>query len=466
MIGCGHLGATHAACMAELGHEVLGVDIDPDKVALLRAGRAWFLEPDLDALLARHTKTGRLAFTTSFEEAARFGTVHFVGVGTPGLPDHSGYDLSQVFGAVAALAPHLTGPALIVGKSTVPPGTTARLVEELRRRAPAGDAVEVAWNPEFLREGRAVDDTLRPDRIVVGVPTLAAEATIREVYRPLTEAGIPLLDHRPGHRRAGQGGRQRVPGDQGVVHQRDGRRLREDRRRRRHAGRRGGHGREDRPRLPDRGHRLRRRLPAQGRPRPGRVRRRGRRGDGGRPARRGRRDQLRAPPARGRSRRDPPGRPVRQADRALGRGVQAGHRRRPRLPGPGRGRPAGPPRRAGRGLRSPGGGQRPGRLSAPGPGQQPAGGSPGRGRRARRHGLAAVRRGRPRRHRRGRGQSAHHRRLPGNLGRPVAGSGLERGRPVPDFQPSARRRLRRRPGSQPASPPGQSGRSPVAHRAR
>ena len=197
MIGCGHLGATHAACMAELGHEVLGVDIEPDKVALLRAGRAWFLEPDLDGLLARHTKTGRLEFTTSFEEAARFGTVHFVGVGTPGLPDHSGYDLSQVFGAVAALAPHLTGPALIVGKSTVPPGTTARLVRELRRQAPAGDAVEVAWNPEFLREGRAVDDTLRPDRIVVGVPSLAAEATVREVYRPLTEAGIPLLTTDP-----------------------------------------------------------------------------------------------------------------------------------------------------------------------------------------------------------------------------------------------------------------------------
>jgi UDPglucose 6-dehydrogenase len=197
VIGCGHLGATHAACMAELGHEVLGVDIDPDKVALLNTGRAWFLEPDLDEMLARHTRTGRLAFTTSFEAAARFGTVHFLGVGTPGLPDHSGYDLSQVFGAVGALAPHLTGPALLVGKSTVPPGTTARLVAELRRQAPAGDAVEVVWNPEFLREGRAVEDTLRPDRIVVGAPNMAAEATVREVYRPLTEAGIPLLSTDP-----------------------------------------------------------------------------------------------------------------------------------------------------------------------------------------------------------------------------------------------------------------------------
>ena len=197
VIGCGHLGATHAACMAELGHEVLGVDIDADKVALLNTGRAWFLEPDLDDLLARHTKTGRLAFTTSFEEVARFAAVHFLGVGTPGLPDHCGYDLSQVFGALGALAPHLTGPALIVGKSTVPPGTTALLVSELRRLAPRGGAVEVAWNPEFLREGRAVEDTLRPDRIVVGAPSMAAEATVREVYRPLTESGIPLLTTDP-----------------------------------------------------------------------------------------------------------------------------------------------------------------------------------------------------------------------------------------------------------------------------
>ena len=193
MIGCGHLGATHAACMAEIGHEVLGVDIDPDKVALLNTGRAWFLEPGLDEMLARHVRSGRLRFTTSFVEAAAFGTVHFLGVGTPGLPGSAGYDLSQVFGAITALAPSLAGPALVIGKSTVPPGTTARLIRELRDQAPAGDAVEVAWNPEFLREGHAVADTLRPDRIVVGVPNMAAEATVREVYRPMTETGIPLI---------------------------------------------------------------------------------------------------------------------------------------------------------------------------------------------------------------------------------------------------------------------------------
>jgi UDPglucose 6-dehydrogenase len=193
VIGCGHLGATHAACMAEIGHEVLGVDIDPDKAALLNAGRAWFLEPGLDQMLARHIRTGRLRFTTSFAEAAAFGRVHFLGVGTPGLPNSAGYDLSQVFGAITALAPHLSRPALVIGKSTVPPGTTARLIRELRNLAPAGDAVEVAWNPEFLREGHAVADTLHPDRIVVGVPNMAAEATVREIYRPMTETGTPLI---------------------------------------------------------------------------------------------------------------------------------------------------------------------------------------------------------------------------------------------------------------------------------
>ena len=193
VIGCGHLGATHAACMAELGHDVLGVDIDQDKVELLNTGRAWFSEPGLDEMLARHTRDGRLRFTTSFAEAARYATVHFLGVGTPSLSDDDGYDLSQVFGSMAALARHLTGPAVVIGKSTVPPGTTSRLTGELNRTAPASGTIEVAWNPEFLREGHAVADTLRPDRIVAGFPSLAAEATVREIYRPLTEAGVPLI---------------------------------------------------------------------------------------------------------------------------------------------------------------------------------------------------------------------------------------------------------------------------------
>jgi UDPglucose 6-dehydrogenase len=126
VIGCGHLGATHAACMASLGHEVIGVDIDDGKVSLLNAGRSWFHEPDLDRLLADGIERGRLRFTTEFAEAAEFAAVHFIGVATPGHPDGS-YDLAQLRAAVSALAPRLRGDCLIIGKSTVAPGTAAAL---------------------------------------------------------------------------------------------------------------------------------------------------------------------------------------------------------------------------------------------------------------------------------------------------------------------------------------------------
>jgi len=193
VIGAGHLGATHAAGMAEIGHDVIGVDIDPLKVDTLSEGRGWFHEPELDELLARNLATGRLRFTTDFKHAAAHGQVHFLAVGTPSGPDGS-YDLSQVTSAVHELAPHLHQPCLIVGKSTVSPGT-ARVLEALARTlAPAGDGVEVAWNPEFLREGTAVADTLTPDRIVVGADSSEAERMLRELYAPITRShGCPLL---------------------------------------------------------------------------------------------------------------------------------------------------------------------------------------------------------------------------------------------------------------------------------
>lgn len=193
VIGCGHLGAAHAASMAEIGHEVVGVDIDPEKVALLASGKAWFHEPGLDEMLARHTASGRLRFTTSFEEAAAFGDVHFLGVATPGKDGKDEYDLSQVYAAVRSLAPLLERSCLIVGKSTVSVGTTAVVTELVHQLAPAGSAVEVAWNPEFLREGLAVEDTLRPDRIVIGVRSETAEKLLREVYAPIVDAGTPLV---------------------------------------------------------------------------------------------------------------------------------------------------------------------------------------------------------------------------------------------------------------------------------
>jgi UDPglucose 6-dehydrogenase len=193
VIGCGHLGATHAACMASIGHDVIGVDIDDGKVALLNSGKGWFHEPDLDPMLAETIEAGRLQFTTDFAAAAEFAAVHFIGVATPGRADGS-YDLSQLYAAVRALVPHMRGHHVIVGKSTVPPGTAAELQEMACDLAGPGQAVvEVVWNPEFLREGYAVHDTLKPDRIVVGTLRPAAAETVREIYRPLTEAGVPLI---------------------------------------------------------------------------------------------------------------------------------------------------------------------------------------------------------------------------------------------------------------------------------
>lgn len=193
VIGSGHLGATHAAGMAEIGHDVIGVDIDPAKVETLNSGRGWFHEPELDELLTRNLGTGRLRFTTDFKEAAAHGQVHFLSVGTPSGTDGA-YDLSQLTAAVHELAPHLDRPCLLVGKSTVTPGTASEIQDLARKLAPAADAVSVAWNPEFLREGTAVADTLTPDRIVVGVADQAAADLMRTLYAPITRShGCPFV---------------------------------------------------------------------------------------------------------------------------------------------------------------------------------------------------------------------------------------------------------------------------------
>uniref|UniRef100_A0A5Q5BFR2 UDP-glucose 6-dehydrogenase n=2 Tax=unclassified Mycobacterium TaxID=2642494 RepID=A0A5Q5BFR2_MYCSS len=196
VFGTGYLGATHAACMAELGHEVTGVDIDEGKLAKLAVGELPFFEPGLPEVLRSNIAAGRLHFTTSYEEAADFADVHFIAVGTPQKHGELAADLRYVHGVVELLAPLLTRPAVIFGKSTVPAGTAARLGARLRKLAPVGEQAELAWNPEFLREGFAVKDTLHPDRIVLGVdrdrPGNAA-AVAREVYAPLLEERIPLL---------------------------------------------------------------------------------------------------------------------------------------------------------------------------------------------------------------------------------------------------------------------------------
>ncbi|MEE2032526.1 UDP-glucose dehydrogenase family protein [Rhodococcus chondri] len=196
VFGTGYLGATHAACMAELGHEVIGVDIDAGKVAKLESGEVPFFEPGLREVLRRNLEAGRLSFTTSYEEAAAFADVHFIGVGTPQKSGEFAADLSHVRAVIEALAPLLTRPAVIVGKSTVPVGTAAELAARARDLAPAGDEVEVAWNPEFLREGFAVHDTLKPDRLVVGLERARkgqAERLLRELYADLVSDGVPYI---------------------------------------------------------------------------------------------------------------------------------------------------------------------------------------------------------------------------------------------------------------------------------
>jgi UDPglucose 6-dehydrogenase len=193
VIGTGYLGAVHAACMADLGHEVLGVDSNARKIAALQDGRAPFFEPGLEEILVRAVASGKLRFSTSLREAAEFGDVHFICVGTPQLPGGTGADLSHIEAVVDGLAPHLTRDCLVIGKSTVPVGTAARLAARIAGLAPVGDAAGLAWNPEFLREGFAVQDTLRPDRIVVGVTAEAADVALRAVYASVLELGTPYI---------------------------------------------------------------------------------------------------------------------------------------------------------------------------------------------------------------------------------------------------------------------------------
>jgi UDPglucose 6-dehydrogenase len=196
VFGTGYLGATHAACMAEIGHDVLGVDIDEGKLAKLAAGELPFYEPGLPEVLRKNIENGRLRFTTSYQDAAAFADVHFIAVGTPQKHGELAADLRYVDSVVESLAPLLTEPAVIFGKSTVPAGTAARLGARLRALATAPGQVDLAWNPEFLREGFAVKDTLHPDRIVLGVDRDRpgnAEAVAREVYAPLLDEKIPFL---------------------------------------------------------------------------------------------------------------------------------------------------------------------------------------------------------------------------------------------------------------------------------
>jgi len=207
VIGCGYLGAVHAAAMAELGHEVVGIEVDPLKAAALARGEAPFFEPGLPELLSAHAASGRLRFSTDMADAEG-ATLHFIAVGTPQAKGAKAADLSFVESALASLLPHTGVGEVVVGKSTVPVGTAARLADIVRE---AGTGAVLAWNPEFLREGWAVRDSLSPDRLVFGVELLpdadgpgqavpsrpagvgTAEAALREAYAPILESGTPLV---------------------------------------------------------------------------------------------------------------------------------------------------------------------------------------------------------------------------------------------------------------------------------
>ncbi|MET0976273.1 MAG: UDP-glucose/GDP-mannose dehydrogenase family protein [Leifsonia sp.] len=193
VIGTGYLGATHAAAMAELGFDVIGVDSDPQKIAALGRGEVPFFEPGLPELLRVHLKTGRLRFTTDFTEAVAAADVHFICVGTPQQSASHAANLAYVDEATRQVAKSLTHDGLIVGKSTVPVGTAARLRELVAAAAPSRVRAELIWNPEFLREGKAVEDTVHPDRIVLGGASTQAERLMRIVYAQPIESGVPVI---------------------------------------------------------------------------------------------------------------------------------------------------------------------------------------------------------------------------------------------------------------------------------
>jgi UDPglucose 6-dehydrogenase len=182
-LGTGYLGATYAICFAELGYEVLGFDVDAAKIAKLQGGQVPFHEPGLDELLRSNLASGRLRFVTSYEAVADFADVHFICVGTPQRGDGMGADLSYVETSVSNLARHLKRRALIVGKSTVPVGTAEWIEQLVAKHTDPALEVEVAWSPEFLQEGFAVEDVLRPDRIVVGVKTEWANGMLYAAHK-------------------------------------------------------------------------------------------------------------------------------------------------------------------------------------------------------------------------------------------------------------------------------------------
>lgn len=192
VIGLGYLGATHAVAMSKLGHTVIGIEPNQAKVESLQSGHAGFFEPGLDEELKNQIASGRLSFRTSHDESSRDVDVHFICVGTPQLYGSLAADTSYLHSAIKDLAPYLSESAVVAGKSTVPVGTAAILTKELKELT-GFDSPNLAWNPEFLREGTALEDSLNPDRLVVGVTNKHSEEKLREVFAPMISSGVPFI---------------------------------------------------------------------------------------------------------------------------------------------------------------------------------------------------------------------------------------------------------------------------------
>jgi UDPglucose 6-dehydrogenase len=191
VIGLGYLGATHAVVMAKLGHEVIGIEPSQAKVDTLRAGKVPFYEPGLDEALAEVLAQGNIKFQTAHDENSAQADLHFLCVGTPQVKGSNAANTEYLFSAIEELAPHLRADAVVAGKSTVPVGTAGDLTAHLAART--SFAPHLAWNPEFLREGNALQDSISPDRLVFGVADQRSEEVLRAAYKPVTDAGVPLI---------------------------------------------------------------------------------------------------------------------------------------------------------------------------------------------------------------------------------------------------------------------------------
>ncbi len=230
MIGGGYVGLVSGACFAEFGTDITVVEADADKLAALHEGRMPIYEPGLDKLVAENVAAGRLAFTGDLAAAVRGAEAVFIAVGTPTRRGDGHADLSYVYAAAEQVALALTGYAVIITKSTVPVGTSRRIAEIVRATRPDAE-FDVASNPEFLREGDAIGDFMRPDRVVIGAESDRARDVLRRLYRPLYLIEAPIVFTGIETAELTKYAGQRIPGDEGHLHQRDGRPVREGRRR-------------------------------------------------------------------------------------------------------------------------------------------------------------------------------------------------------------------------------------------